>query len=275
MLVAACVVVVLGGCGNGDEGVGAVPAPDQEQTATPTTETGPTTTGETTAPRTTGSGSGASAGRDLPRLVEIGARVSGEVDQVVLRFEAGTGQPVASVEEVDDGTVRRPGSGRPVQLAGDQALRVTVSPAVAGEIQPLRPDLPSVAEVRLLGFFEGQITLGIGINGEGDLAPRVDNGAEWLVIGIPHPPYPPDGPDSRACGDISFGPESGAGSIVAVRTSCAIARDVASFAEGQVGDPYGTPSGFSCQVEDVDEEPTRTVDYLCRRGEAEVTFIAG
>lgn len=205
-----------------------------------------------------------------PRLTDLSARVDGEFDEVVLRFEPGSEVPLTRIEEVDDGKVRVAGSNDEVQLAGKQALRVSVSPALLGGVKALRTGLPSVAEVRVLGSSQGETVLGIGISGEGDLAPQVDNSRTRTVIRIKHPPFPPAA--KRECGSVILTPESEASGIATTGTSCDDARDVAERAAGHISEPYDTPTEYSCRIQDRDEGPARLVDYTCRRADAQITF---
>jgi copper(I)-binding protein len=216
-----------------------------------------------------------------PRLVDLSAQVDGEFDEVVLRFEPGSDVPFASIEKSDDGKVRLPDSNDRVQLAGTQALRVTVSPALLadpallGDVKGLPANLPSVAEVRVLGSSKDETVLGIGIKDDGDLAPQVNNSDARTVIRIKHPPYPPA--DKRECGSVILvrpegTPQGEATGIEAQGTSCDVALDVAGSAKDHAGQPYDTPSGYSCQIHKREEDPTLIVDYLCRRAQEQVTF---
>ena len=181
----------------------------------------------------------------------------------------------------DDGKVRLPDSNDLVQLAGSQALRVTVSPALLGDpaligdITTVPADLPSVAEVRVLGSSKGETVLGIGVKGEGDLAPQVDNTDARTVIRIKHPPRPLSG--KRECGSVLLvrpetRPDSEASGIEAKGISCDVARDVAALAKDRVDAAYDTPTGYSCQSQKREDDPTVIVDYLCRRAQEQVTF---
>lgn len=218
-----------------------------------------------------------------PRLLRVSAQADDTdpgYDEVVLRLLPGSEVALTSIEESDDGKVRLPDSNETVHLAGDQALRVTVSPALLGDpgligdVRPL-PDLASIAEVRVLGSTEGQTVLGIGTKGKGELAPQADNTEARTVIRIKHPPYPPA--SKRECGSILLvRPESRAGSeashIEATGASCDAARDVAGFARTQVGKPYDTPTGYSCQVDKRELKPAVIVEYRCSQASAQVTF---
>jgi copper(I)-binding protein len=217
----------------------------------------------------------------LPRLVGLSAQADDQddkFDEVVLRFEAGSDVPFAGIEEIADGKVRLPDSNDSVQLAGTQALRVTVSPALLGdpsllgEVKGLPGGLASVAEVRVLGSSKGETVLGIGIKGDGDVAPQVDNSDARIVIRIKHPPYPLA--DTRACGSVLLvrpegTPEGEASSIKAVGTGCDVARDVAALAKTQ---PYDTPTGYSCRIHKREEDPTQILQYDCDRADAHVSF---
>ncbi|MDQ3900072.1 MAG: copper chaperone PCu(A)C [Actinomycetota bacterium] len=220
----------------------------------------------------------------LPRLLALSAQVDDKddkFDKVVLRFRPGSEVPLTSIEQSDDGKIRFPDSNDMVQLAGTQALRVTVSPALLGDaallgdVTPVPADLPSVAEIRVLGSSQGETVLGIGVKGQGDLNPQVDNTDARTVIRIKHPPHPPA--DKRKCGSVVLvrpesGPDSEASGIEAMGTSCDIARDVAALAKDHLDAPYGTPTGYSCQMQKQDQDPTVIVDYLCRRAQEQITF---
>ena len=220
----------------------------------------------------------------LPRLVALSAQVDdkdGKFDEVMLRFEPGSEVPLASIEEIDDGKVRLPDSNDRVQLAGTQALRVTISPtllgdpALLGDVKGLPANLPSVAEVRVLGSSKGATVLGIGIKGDGDLAPQVDNSDARTVIRIKHPPYP--AADSSACGSVVLvrpegTPEGEASAILAKGTNCDVARDVAASAKGHVNESYDTPTGYSCRIHQREEDPTLILKYDCDRADAHVSF---
>lgn len=216
-----------------------------------------------------------------PELIDVSTRVDGEYNEVVLRFEPGGDVPFTSIEKIDDGKVRVPDSNDRVQLAGKQALRVSVAPSELTDVakKSLHPDLPAIAEVRVLGTSSsGETILGIGITGDGDVAPEVDNSRTRTIIRIKLPPYPPT--TERECGSIMLKPEgapentfrSEASGIKATGTSCDVARDVASFAAGHISQPYDTPTGYSCQIKDRDEGPARLVDYACQQAGAQVSF---
>ncbi|MFY9808350.1 MAG: hypothetical protein WAK86_13920 [Pseudonocardiaceae bacterium] len=220
----------------------------------------------------------------LPRLLHVDAHVDDKdtkFDEVVLRLEPGSELPFASIEEIDDGKVRLPDSNERVQLAGSQALRVTVSPALLGDptllgdIKGLPGDLASVAETRVLGSSKGETVLGIGMKGDGDLAPQVENSDARIVIRIKHPPYPPA--DKSACGSVILDrpegtPRGDASAILAKGTTCDIARDVAAAAKDHVNEPYGTPAGYSCRIDKRENDPTLVLEYDCDRADAHVSF---
>lgn len=211
---------------------------------------------------------------NFPRLVEINVGTGNTYSTVSLQFEPGRGQPSAIIEHSKDSIVLRPGSGKPVTLAGNQALKVALSPAVAGEIEPLDPNGPVVAEVRVLGFFEGRTALGIGLYGDYSVQPRVtfDREAHTLVIALRNP-GPPDGP-AHACGEVAFAPASDAGAfnIVARDVPCEVARNVAAQVVHHAGESYTTDSGFTCLPEVEQREPTLNIVYTCSRSEASVRF---
>lgn len=212
--------------------------------------------------------------RDLPRLVELSAHAGNTYSTVTLRFTPGEGQPEVSIEESNDSVLHRPGSGQPVELAGNQALHVTISNASVGDVDPLRPQGPAIAEVRVLGFFEGQTEVGIGLYGTGNVAPKVSSDeAHTVTIAVHNPTDAPE--ESRKCGDVAFEDNSDAGAfnIRASGVGCELARDVAARAEGQSGDSYDTPSGFACLPERKTAGPIPSIHYTCSRGIATITFI--
>lgn len=262
LVLGSAVVLVLGACGNGDS-----TASEPEPADTETTQASSTsTTSEVTPP-----------GSELPRLADISVTAADDDSTVELTFEPGKGVPTASVDESDDPALTRPGSGKAVRLAGDQALVASVAPAIGGDTVVPEPAGPAVSEVRVLGFFKGRTTVGIGINGEGELRPQVSKPDENTIrIVVGHPPYPAEDPRTRQCGDVGFEPntDNGAFGITATGVECDVARDVAAFVEGDVGDPYGTPSGYSCLPERDDSGPMTTFNYTCTRGDATITFAA-
>lgn len=220
-----------------------------------------------------------------PRLLKISAQIDDrddKYDEVVLRFLPGSTVPLTSIEQSGDGKVRLPNSNDMVQLAGTQALRITVSPVPLGDpgpfgdVRPL-PDLPSISEVRVLGSSatEGKTVLGIGIKGDGELNPQADNTEKQTVIRIKHPPYPPT--DQQQCGSILLvrpenTPGGEASDIDAKGASCDAARSIAALARDQVGKPYNTPTGYSCPIAKQEQSRTVVVEYLCHRGQEHVSF---
>lgn len=78
----------------------------------------------------------------------------------------------------------------------------------------------------------------------------------------------------RDCGDVAFAPNSGAGAfeITARGVGCELARDVAARAEGQSGEVYTTPSGFTCRAETQPNDLVTPIHYTCTRPGAVVTF---
>lgn len=177
---------------------------------------------------------------------------------------------------------RRPGSGKPVEMEGQLFLHINFSPATAGDVrEAVDADLPSVTDVRYLGGFEKVQEAAIGVNScQGDpVRPwfRVTTRNNAVVVDVGTPNCGSDDPVTRECGDVGFEPstDSGAFGITATNVGCEKAREVAALAEGQVGDPYGTPGGFSCLPEYDDSEPTPNYVYTCTREDAKVTFTTG
>lgn len=254
--------VVLAACGSGTGPSG------QPGTGT----AGPTATGTSGASTDT-----PPAEAEFPRLVDISVDADDSHSRVVLSFAPGRGVPTASVDESDDPVLPRPDTGGNIELAGEQALAVSIAPAIAPDVVVGEPRGPAIAEVRVLGFAEGRTSVGIGVNGVGALRPRVSKPDENTIrIAVSNPPYPAEDPRTRQCGDVGFEPQTdyGAFDIEATGVGCAVARDVAAFAEGEIGEPYGTPSGFSCLPERDESGPMTTVVYTCTRDDATITFVA-
>ncbi|HJT03323.1 MAG TPA: hypothetical protein VJ757_06805 [Pseudonocardiaceae bacterium] len=98
-------------------------------------------------------------------------------------------------------------------------------PPLIGDVAPAPADLPSVAELRVLGSSRGETVLGIGVKGEGDLAVQVDNIDARTIIRIKHPPHAPA--DQRECGSVLFvrpdtGPDGEASGIEAKGTTATL-----------------------------------------------------
>ncbi|GAB2757390.1 hypothetical protein GCM10027174_36880 [Salinifilum aidingensis] len=202
-----------------------------------------------------------------PQLVDIRVGTHPTFDRVVFDYRGGV--PDADVEY---GEVRRGGSGHPVDLAGERSLAVSMQHVAWNSQKPperLLPDLPQLAEVNYHTFFEGAAEVGLGINGP-DRAPLnvfTLRDPDRLVIDVAHP---------GACGDVAFAPQSdhGAFGISASGIGCGPARDAAALADRNLGEPYTTPGGFSCQPR---RSPGELPEhhYTCTRGATqEVTFDA-
>ncbi|WP_445352012.1 AMIN-like domain-containing (lipo)protein [Haloactinomyces albus] len=178
---------------------------------------------------------------------------------------------------------RKPGSGKPVEMEGQLFLKMSFSPATAsGSVrESVEATLPTVAEVRYLGGFEKVQEAAIGVNschGAPVRAPfEVTTRDSAIVVDVGTPNCGSDDPVTRECGDVSFEPQTdyGAFNITATNVGCEKARNVASLVEGRIGQPYGTPGGFSCLPEYDDSEPTPNYVYTCTRADAKVTFITG
>lgn len=122
-----------------------------------------------------GDGPAAPGETELPVLVELQSNEAETYTRVLLRFEPGSVEPEATVHEYDSGTVPVPGSDKRVDLPGEQALTVTVSPAELDTVNlaTVYRDDPAVSLVRVLGRSGDRVTVGIGVKVAGDLHPRV------------------------------------------------------------------------------------------------------
>lgn len=117
-----------------------------------------------------GSGDGADSaggGGDYAELAGLNVkRADGASARVVFRFEDVGGKselPSYQVKHLD-GYPKAPGSGKPVEMAGQNFLGVTFTHATAGELpDAVEPELPTVAEVRYLGGFEKVQEAAIGV----------------------------------------------------------------------------------------------------------------
>src|SRR5699024_7786454 len=100
----------------------------------------------------------------------------------------------------------------------------------------------------------------------------VSTGGNSISINIDY--GAPEQPRARDCGNVGFVPASDAGAfnIAARGVNCGTARDVAAYAEGEHGEPYGTASGYSCLPERDNSGALPVTEYTCTRGEATVTF---
>ncbi len=180
-------------------------SPGEEQPSPPAT---PTPKGETREPRTeepptpapqgpsilgepqhswgTAPKSGAAAGR-AARLVDIRVGRHETYDRVVFEFRGGRPGYEVSYDPLD-----APGSGKRVALAGSHSLEVVfrevkTPPSYDGPTT-LTPRLPSVAQVKYLGGWEGVTKAGIGVSSRSLLGFRVltlDDPAR-VVIDVTH-----------------------------------------------------------------------------------------
>ncbi|MGJ7907095.1 AMIN-like domain-containing (lipo)protein [Actinopolyspora sp. H202] len=118
-----------------------------------------------------GSGEGLNStggGSDFPELAGVAVKEGeGASARVAFRFEDVGGKselPSYRVKHLD-GYPKAPGSGKPVEMAGQNFLGVTFTHATAaGELrESVEPELPTVAEVRYLGGFEKVQEAAIGV----------------------------------------------------------------------------------------------------------------
>ncbi|SFD68884.1 hypothetical protein SAMN04487819_102110 [Actinopolyspora alba] len=126
--------------------------------------------GRSTAADSGGSGDGANsgAGGDLAELTGVDVQGGeGASARVVFRFDGVGGKSELPSYRVKylDGYPKAPGSGKPVEMSGQNFLGVTFTHATAGgELrEAIEPELPTVAEVRYLGGFEKVQEAAIGV----------------------------------------------------------------------------------------------------------------
>lgn len=207
-----------------------------------------------------------------------------------------------------DGYPKKPGSGKPVEMAGQQFLGVNFRHAKTdGDVRErVDKDSSTVAEVRYLGGFEQVQEAAIGVNschgapskpeydvkvldtdivvdvraaecggqGQGKAPSVPESSAPGQTEPSQGPGSPSESADTRECGDVAFEEQSDSGAfgITATGVDCGKAREVAAFAEGERGESYGTPSGFSCQATRDESGQLPTTNYDCTRGGATVEF---
>ncbi|WP_394216425.1 hypothetical protein [Brachybacterium vulturis] len=86
-------------------------------------------------------------------------------DRVVVDFEPGQGIPEWDVRWLEgDQQVQEPGSGKPVEMAGNRFLEITLGGVEDREPHVLEPDLTAVVEVRRFGSFEDVAQLDLGVS---------------------------------------------------------------------------------------------------------------
>ncbi len=257
------------------------PVPPGEPPGPSVTRSGdasPTPT-RTTSPSRSGEEPSLSGRPSVPRkpgsLVDVRVGRHDTYDRVVFDF---AGEPPEYRHHTVHGAVNSPGAGGSVQLAGDSALVITFeSPNVGTPPRPpITPGLPAVREVRVLGGFEGYVTVAIGISSERFTA-RFGSTSDSVYVDVPHRDGGgggDGGEQTRRCGDVGFEPntDSGAFDIRATGVSCATARGVAADAENRAPGRY-TSQGLTCRSEPTGGELPAT-RYTCTRprDEARVTF---
>lgn len=113
-------------------------------------------------------------------------------DRIVLEFSGP--EPMCTARYVNQ--IVADGSGQPISLDGNAFLQVTVSGAAAhddagkstynGPDMIDTPDLQNVAAVTLAGDFEGQVTLGLGLNTKTYYQVFALSGPTRVVIDVGH-----------------------------------------------------------------------------------------
>ncbi|GAB3544520.1 hypothetical protein GCM10027444_04730 [Actinopolyspora lacussalsi] len=126
--------------------------------------------GRSTAADSGGSsdGSNSGAGGDFAELTGLDAKEGEDASaRVVFRFDGVGGSSELPSHRVKylDGYPKAPGSGKPVEMSGQNFLGVTFTHATAAGAlrEAVEPELPTVAEVRYLGGFEKVQEAAIGI----------------------------------------------------------------------------------------------------------------
>ncbi len=229
--------------------------------------------GDTTTSTTYDAGNDQPPAKGKAILTDVRVGKHKKYDRVAFDF-SGKLPSYPSVESRDDPVVHESGTGKPVRLKGNSALKVTFEKTrLDGQFRPhLTPGLPAVREVKLVGAFEGYVSFGIGVATE-EIAPHVGNDEDSVYIDVPHDSEVGPGPSTRACGDVGFEPNTdhGAFDIRAAGVKCDLARDVAAAAESHNGKRY-TAAGFTCRGKPAGTE-LPSVAYTCTRGEnGRVTF---
>ena len=199
-------------------------------------------------------------------------------DTVRVEFAPGSALPQYQVD-YQPRPLRMEGSGKPANLEGAPGPELAVDlQGVSGRDTPAGTELGhpghtnSIAQVKHLGSFEGHVKLGVALSGDSTPPVSVSTGGNSLSINIDYGTA--EQPRARDCGNVAFAPASdvGAFNIAARGVNCGTARDVAAYAEGEHGEPYGTASGFSCLPERDNSGALPVTEYTCTRGEATVTF---
>ncbi|PRX51458.1 hypothetical protein B0I33_101612 [Prauserella shujinwangii] len=283
----AAAMLALASCGSGGEqATTGGEQPTETGRATATTSP-PETTERTTPGGTPTTPAGGDGGQDAEPVPPIGvAAASGRgadggtvrladvrvgrhatFDRVVFEFRGGR-----PGYEVGYGELDEPGSGRRVEIAGDQALEVVFRDGRALRSPEgrtaLRPDLPAIAAVRYVGGFEAVTKWGIGAPTRLGFRVQELSGPPRLAVDVAHPRAFAE--FGRECRDVTIDPVHRAGAIRARDTHCAVARDIATAAVREGGPEPGQVHGFSCRSERAGASALR---YLCEKDGAYVTFL--
>lgn len=171
LAIAASGLLILGGCVGGEKSTPFGTGPSsviQEGDGPPSKSTSP----------------------ELPVLVEIESNAAETYTRVLLEFEPGTEEPKVDLTEYDKSAVPKPGSGEPVDLKGNQALKAVISPAKIDKVNvaAVRREDPAVAEVVVLGSSGDRVSIGIGVKGKGELDPKVlRREHDTIVISLRNP----------------------------------------------------------------------------------------
>jgi|GEM_PF-5028420 len=221
---------------------------------------------------------GTANGQDPAEITDVQLVHHAGFDTVRVEFAPGSDIPQYQVG-YQPRPLRMEGSGKPANLAGAPGPELAVelentrdrdTPAGAELGHP--EHMPSVAQTKNLGSFEGHVKLGVALPGGSTPPVSVSTGGNSISINIDY--GAPEQPRARDCGNVGFVPASDAGAfnIAARGVNCGTARDVAAYAEGEHGEPYGTASGYSCLPERDNSGALPVTEYTCTRGEATVTF---
>lgn len=115
------------------------------------------------------SGGGSATAREPAQLIEMRTGSHPPYDRVVYEF-ASEALPEYEVRYLPEGErLRSPGSGRPVEIAGEHTLEVTFRQTRNAGLDETTqaPGHPVVREVKYLGGFEQVHSAGIGVSGDG------------------------------------------------------------------------------------------------------------
>jgi hypothetical protein len=139
--------------------------------------------------------------RDLEQpalLTAMEVEQTADADQLVLTFDdAVPGYDAGYVDRVAHAGSSETGEVEPVDLLGDVAVELVLSPATAttdGEGLALRseqltlsPRLPALREAAYAGQFDGAVTVAIGVSGRDGFEVRIDEAASQLIVELTHP----------------------------------------------------------------------------------------